>query len=177
MRLARRARGALARSCDAGSHRVARCTPMIAKTFFLTKEIRAIRTKKLRQKKSLRDHQAMTPSARRARPHAPAPGSPCPRRSATACHRSRFACPRFAVPVQDEGTRTAAADGAADRLGVIGRGSRDPGQQGAGYSGIELPGVSVPVRDRCAFKGDGTAAAYRPDVAVAEVAPRRSRRK
>jgi len=29
---------------------------MITKTFFLTKEIRAIRTKRLRQKKSLRDH-------------------------------------------------------------------------------------------------------------------------
>jgi hypothetical protein len=29
---------------------------VIAKTFFLTKEIRAIRTKSLRQKKSLRDH-------------------------------------------------------------------------------------------------------------------------
>jgi hypothetical protein len=28
---------------------------MITKTFFLTKEIRAIRTKRLRQKKSLRD--------------------------------------------------------------------------------------------------------------------------
>jgi hypothetical protein len=31
-------------------------TAMITKTFFLTKEIRAIRTKRLRQKKSLRDH-------------------------------------------------------------------------------------------------------------------------
>jgi hypothetical protein len=29
---------------------------MITKTFFLTKEIRAMRTKSLRQKKSLRDH-------------------------------------------------------------------------------------------------------------------------
>jgi hypothetical protein len=47
---------------------------MILKTFFLTKEIRAIRTKKLRGKKSLRDHRAMTPSARRARPRTPAPG-------------------------------------------------------------------------------------------------------
>jgi hypothetical protein len=40
---------------------------MITKTFFLTKEIRAIRTKSLRGKKSLRDHRAMTPNARRAR--------------------------------------------------------------------------------------------------------------
>jgi hypothetical protein len=29
---------------------------MITKTFFLTKEIRAIRTKSLRRKKSFRDH-------------------------------------------------------------------------------------------------------------------------
>jgi hypothetical protein len=32
---------------------------MITKTFFLTKEIRAMRTKKLRHKKSFRDHRAM----------------------------------------------------------------------------------------------------------------------
>ena len=54
--LAHGTRGALVRSRDVGSHRTALLIAMIPKTFILTKEIRAIRAKSLRDNKSLRDH-------------------------------------------------------------------------------------------------------------------------
>jgi hypothetical protein len=46
------------RSRDFGSRRTARRIVINAKTFILAKEIRAMRAKSLRDKKSLRDHAA-----------------------------------------------------------------------------------------------------------------------
>jgi hypothetical protein len=43
---------------------VVRRIAMIPKTFIMAKEIRAMRVKSLRGKKSLRDHRAVTPSAK-----------------------------------------------------------------------------------------------------------------
>jgi len=60
--LRRGARGARTASRDVAPHRSVQRSAMITKTFFLTKEIRAIRTKSLRVKKSFRDHGRRPPS-------------------------------------------------------------------------------------------------------------------